>query len=76
VKPSNLKGKIEMKNYEITFVWPNDDWTWIYVEVRDFHSAMLRALDACPRGCRVHSILFMTTEQAAANKAHGEARNG
>jgi hypothetical protein len=26
-----------MKNYEVTFEWPNDDWTWIYVEARDFH---------------------------------------
>ena len=63
-----------MKNYEITFVWPNDDWTWIYMEVRDFHSAMLRALDACPRGCRVHSIVFMTAEQVTANRANDGAR--
>jgi hypothetical protein len=65
-----------MKNYEITFVWPNEDWTWIYVEARDFHQAMLLALNACPRECSVHSIQFMTAEQVAANKAHGEARNG
>jgi hypothetical protein len=41
-----------MKNYEITFVWPNDDWTWIYVEAVDFHQALLLALQRCPRECR------------------------
>lgn len=63
-----------MKNYEITFVWPNEDWTWIYVEAIDFHDAMAMAIQKCPRDCRVHSIQFMTPEQTAANKASALAR--
>jgi hypothetical protein len=63
-----------MKNYEVTFVWPNQDWSWIYVEAPDFHDAMLSALKACPRECRVHGVLFLTPEQVAANKAHDGAR--
>jgi hypothetical protein len=58
-----------MKNYEITFEWPNGDWTWIYVEAVDFHQAILWALDRQPATTRVHSIVFMTAEQVAANKA-------
>lgn len=46
-----------MKTYEVTFVWPNDDWTWVYVESEDFHAAMLQAMLVCPRPCRVKSIL-------------------
>jgi hypothetical protein len=69
-----------MKNYEVTFEWPNDDWTWIYVEARDFHHAIIVALEQCPRGCLVHGVQFMTAEQVAANKARWpsehEARNG
>jgi hypothetical protein len=63
-----------MKNYEVTFEWPNGDWTWIYVEGEDFHKAMLLALASCPRDCRVHHLQFMTAEQVAANKAHDGAR--
>jgi hypothetical protein len=42
--------------FQITFVWPNDDWTWIDVEALDFHQSMLVALDKCPPNCRVKSI--------------------
>ena len=63
-----------MKNFEVTFVWPNDDWSWIYVEAVDFHQALLLALQLCPRECRVHHLQFMTAEQVAANKAHDGAR--
>lgn len=45
-----------MTLFQITFVWPNDDWTWADVEANDFHQAMLFALDKCPAGCRVKSI--------------------
>ena len=55
-----------MKTYEITFVWPNEDWTWIYVEVNDFHQAMFVALDKCPATCRIHHMLLMTPEQLTA----------
>lgn len=68
-----------MKNYELTFVWPNDDWTWTYVEASDFHQAMLMALDKCPLTCRVHGIAFRTPEQVAANEAanrYHQARGG
>jgi hypothetical protein len=41
-----------MKNYEITFERPNGDWTWIYAEARDFHHAIIVALEQCPRGCQ------------------------
>jgi hypothetical protein len=41
---------------QITFVWPNGDWTWINVEANDFHQAMLIALDKCPSHCRVQRI--------------------
>ena len=63
-----------MKNFEVTFEWPNGDWTWIYVEAVDFHQALLLALQRCPRECRVHHLQFMTAEQVAANKAHDGAR--
>jgi hypothetical protein len=46
-----------MTRYEITFVWPNDDWTWIYREAKDFHTAMLIALMELPVECRVKSIV-------------------
>jgi hypothetical protein len=45
-----------MTLFQITFVWPNDDWTWTDVEANDFHQAMLFALDKCPATCRVKSI--------------------
>lgn len=45
-----------MTLFQITFVWPNDDWTWIDVEAVSFHQAMLIALDKCPATCRVHHI--------------------
>jgi hypothetical protein len=44
------------KTFQITFAWPNDDWTWIDVEANDFHQAMLIALDKCPLTCRVQRI--------------------
>ena len=25
-----------MKNYKLTFVWGNSNWTWNYVEAKDF----------------------------------------
>lgn len=46
-----------MYKFEITFVWPNNDWTWIYREAKDFHAAMLIALIELPDGCRVKSII-------------------
>jgi hypothetical protein len=57
-----------MKHYEITFEWPNGDWTWIDVEANDFHQSMLIALDRCPLTCRVHSIQFFTREQVEASR--------
>lgn len=63
-----------MKNYEITFEWPNGDWTWIYAQANDFHQAMLIALDKCPLTCRVHGILFMTSEQVKANEDSARQR--
>ena len=45
-----------MTKYQITFVWPNDDWTWIDVEANDFHQAMLIGIDKCPLTCRVKRI--------------------
>jgi hypothetical protein len=45
-----------MTLFQITFVWPNDDWTWIDVEANDFHQSMLIALDKCPATCRVQRI--------------------
>jgi hypothetical protein len=44
------------KKFQITFVWPDDDWTWINVEANDFHQAMLIALDKCPTLARVKNI--------------------
>lgn len=46
-----------MKRFQITFIWPNDDWTWIDIEASDFHQAMLVALDKLPFSCRVHNIM-------------------
>ena len=63
-----------MKNFEVTFEWPNGDWTWIYVEAKDFHEAICRALCECPRECRIHHLQFMTAEQVAANKANDGVR--
>jgi hypothetical protein len=63
-----------MRNYEITFAWPNGNETWIYAEAIDFQQAMLVALDKCPLTCRVRSILFLTPEQLAANKASAARR--
>ena len=48
-----------MKRYEITFEWPNGDWTWAVVEANDFHQAMLIALDKCPLTCRVHRVVVL-----------------
>ena len=61
-----------MKNYEITFEWPNGDWTWIDVEANDYHQAMLIGLDRCPLSCRVHNIQFFTREQVEAS-SQGES---
>lgn len=60
-----------MTLFQITFVWPNDDWTWIDVEANDFHQSMLFALDKCPAGCRVKSIerLQLGVDYAIALKA-------
>jgi hypothetical protein len=43
--------------FELTFEWPNGDWTWIYYQARDFHDAMLEALKQCDVGCRVKSVV-------------------
>jgi hypothetical protein len=45
-----------MTLFQITFAWPNDDWTWIDVKASDFHQAMLFALDKCPATCRVQRV--------------------
>lgn len=63
-----------VRNYEITFEWPNGDWTWVYETAPDYHDAMALALDKCPLGCRVRSIVLMTPEQIAANKSYLAAR--
>lgn len=65
-----------MKNYELTFVWPNDDWTWTYVEASDFHQAMLMALDKCPLTCRVYGVHFVTVDQLKANQESARRRAG
>src|SRR5580693_7801925 len=64
-----------MNNYEITFEWPNGDWTWIYLEAKDFHEAICRALCECPRECRVHNVHFVTVDQLTANRAAAARRN-
>jgi hypothetical protein len=43
--------------FELTFEWPNGDWTWTYYQARDFHEALLEALKQCPDGCRVHGVV-------------------
>lgn len=48
-----------MNRYELTFEWPNGDWTWVYRESPDFHDAMLVALRECPKDCRVHKVMPM-----------------
>jgi hypothetical protein len=45
--------------YQLTFVWPDDSWTWHDTDANDFHQAMLIALDKCPSGCRVKSIQLL-----------------
>lgn len=45
-----------MTLFQITFVWPDDSWTWADIEANDFHQAMLFGLDKCPAPCRVKSI--------------------
>jgi hypothetical protein len=42
--------------YQITFAWPNGDWTWINRQASDFHQAIFIALEECPTGCRVRNI--------------------
>jgi hypothetical protein len=42
--------------YQITFVHPNEDWTWINRQAADFHQAMLMAFDELPAGARVLRI--------------------
>jgi hypothetical protein len=53
IEPPEL---VATKKYQITFEWPNGDWTWIDRDLFDYHEAMLVALRACPRECRVHNI--------------------
>jgi hypothetical protein len=66
--PYEAPREVKVKNYEITFEWPNGDWTWIDVEANDYHQAMLIGLDRCPLTCRVHSIQFFTREQVEASR--------
>lgn len=63
-----------VKNYEITFVWPNGDWTWIYASAPDFHDVLAIAVDKCPDGARVHGVQFMTPKQVDANLAAAAKR--
>jgi hypothetical protein len=63
-----------MDEFEVTFRWPNDDWTWIYVEAKDFQSAMFKAMEKCPDGCRVKSILPIPSDQRKANEANAARR--
>jgi hypothetical protein len=51
-----MREKMEHE-YELTFEWPNESWTWTYYMARDFHEAVLEALKQCPRGCRVRSVV-------------------
>jgi len=44
------------KLFEITFLWPNGNWTWIQETASDFHDVMLVALLQCPREARVLRI--------------------
>jgi hypothetical protein len=48
-----------MKRYELTFEKSHGDWTWIIVEAKDFHDAMLLALFHCPKGERVHKVMHV-----------------
>lgn len=57
-------------NYQVTFEWPNGDWTWIDIEAKDFHQAILMALLQCPRECSIKSVVYMTPAQAKANKEY------
>src|SRR5580698_3560746 len=43
--PYEAPREVKVKNYEITFEWPNGAWTWIDVEANDYHQAMLIGLD-------------------------------
>jgi hypothetical protein len=45
------------QSYEITFEWPNGDWTWTFSDEEDFHGAMLQALKLCPPSCRVAKVV-------------------
>jgi hypothetical protein len=50
----------KMKKYQLTFVWPNGDWTWTDVEAKDFHEAMILALLKLPETCRVQRVDLLT----------------
>ena len=45
-----------MTRYQITFAWPNEDWTWIDVKEASFHAAICTALSRCPASCRIVRI--------------------
>jgi hypothetical protein len=59
-----------MQTYQITFEWPNSDWTWTNIEARDFHQSILLALNACPATCRVISIQSLTPAQIKTNASY------
>ena len=67
-----------MKTYQITFVWPNGDWTWTDKEANDWHQVMLIALENCLRECRVQWIERLPEGKSfsppAAIRARGERR--
>ena len=68
-RPDMADWELEpLRDYEVTFVRQNGEWTWTYFQALDFQDAMTQALVIAPTACRVHSIVFMTAEQITANK--------
>lgn len=49
-----------MKKFEVTFEWPSGDWTWIFIEVSDYHEAILTALVRAADQCRVHNVRYLS----------------
>jgi hypothetical protein len=52
-----------MIKFEITFVWPNGEWTWINVEALDFQDAMGIAISRLPISCRIKSIVKVKAKE-------------
>jgi hypothetical protein len=53
--------------FELTFVYPNGDWTWEYHSADDYHHAITIALMVCPREARIKGIELVPEYKVAAN---------